>query len=224
MDALGCMHRDGTGVSKDIIKAQTFWEKAAQLGNTSSMNILGTLLVTGGEVGVRVTKNVPRGLALLREAISKGNSDAAFFLAQCHIKGGDIAQDLVEAERLFNLAAQTGLKAASNHAQITTVLRYINAIPSGTGRAVDATIHTAYSAAMAAAEASRENPIIGFANGVAAAFGTISTSYGNIFKTTFSAKLLSPAHFQSAYQAGIQAVWTAANQSVGGDSRLLRTR
>ncbi len=63
-------------------------------------------------IGLMQQKGVRAAFELLSEKVSAGDPEAAFALAQWRLTGDIIRRDLVEARRLFGLAAQCGLREA----------------------------------------------------------------------------------------------------------------
>ncbi|MBF9032315.1 hypothetical protein HKCCE3408_18095, partial [Rhodobacterales bacterium HKCCE3408] len=117
---LALAYAQGRGVDRNMRRAVSLLEQAAEADYHFAQYILGRIVLTGEGLQVRDRSrlNIPdteRGLALLQAAADQGNVQAATLLTEVY--SGDIAglaQDDAERFRLTEAAAETGLPEAIN--------------------------------------------------------------------------------------------------------------
>lgn len=85
----------------DYSAALTFFEKAAEKGNSTAQVHLGWIY----DLGLGVMKNHAKAAVWYRLAAEQGDSTAQFNLAAMHDQGVGVLQDYAEAARLYKLAA-----------------------------------------------------------------------------------------------------------------------
>jgi serine/threonine protein kinase/TPR repeat protein len=104
----GLMLSNGLGVEPDLEKAVAIFKDAAAKGHQSAKTALGDCLLHGKGV----PKDVPAGIALLREASDASDKRAKDLLADALVKGLAPTLDREEPKRLYEQAAELGLKSA----------------------------------------------------------------------------------------------------------------
>ncbi|HEU5081416.1 MAG TPA: tetratricopeptide repeat protein [Opitutaceae bacterium] len=83
-------------------------QKAAESGNHDAEAALGEMLVMGDQV----TKDVPKGVALLEKAAKANQATAAFRLGKMYDDGDGVAPDPSKAVAYYMQAAKAGVSAA----------------------------------------------------------------------------------------------------------------
>ncbi|QGY29524.1 lysozyme inhibitor LprI family protein [Pantoea cypripedii] len=93
--------------------ALTWLEPAAKAGNTAAMAHLGYLLT----FGEGVTKDIPRGMQLTRQAAEANNADAQIDLGYSYAKGVGVPLDLQQSLFWYEKAGQNGSPLAARNIQ-----------------------------------------------------------------------------------------------------------
>lgn len=102
---LGSMYYYGKGVVEDRKEALRLFELSAAQGNPKAQNELAWIY----EQGEIVPRDLPHAVNLYKSAADQGCVEAIYNLAVLTKEGmGGLTKDLVEAERLFDLAASKG--------------------------------------------------------------------------------------------------------------------
>ena len=102
---LGLMYRDAEGVEQDLVKAFSFFEKAANQGDPRAICDLGMCY----RHGRGVEKDVKKGVALFRQGTDLGHVTSIYDLAIEFLYGEDgVEKDEAQAITLFTQAADLG--------------------------------------------------------------------------------------------------------------------
>ncbi|MFO0808121.1 MAG: caspase family protein [Gemmataceae bacterium] len=101
---IGLAHARGLLGHANDAEAAKYFRKAADRKNTAAMNDLGDWLL----IGRAVPKDVPGGLALLKEASALGSSAADHTLGLAYENGRGVTKDDTEATKWFKLGADRG--------------------------------------------------------------------------------------------------------------------
>jgi len=104
LSAIAWMYENGKGVAKDLAQAITWYQKAAQAGNTDAMLSLGFIY----------EKKLDNTTAMewYQQAAQTGSADAMFILGAIYQEGKLVAKDLTQAITWYQKAAQAGNKQA----------------------------------------------------------------------------------------------------------------
>jgi len=95
MNALGCLNRDGRGVSVDLVEALQWFEKAAEAGNASAMANIGALYMNGQGVPCEYMK----AKEWLERAILKHDARAMNLLGVLYRDGLGVKADPEKARK-----------------------------------------------------------------------------------------------------------------------------
>ncbi len=101
---LGILYEEGLFAEYDLDKAEQYYQKAYDQGGVNGQFRLGALYL-----GDNAKHDVGNGLALVREAASKGLPEALAVLGQAYEKGVGVDKDLGKAEEFYVDAAHRGL-------------------------------------------------------------------------------------------------------------------
>lgn len=102
---LGTLYEQGKGVKKDLGKARTWYNRAAEQGNVKSMHNLAVLLAS--------VPDYDRAVLWFTRAAEHGLSDSQFNLAVLLENGLGTGQDRIAAYKWYALAAKAGDKDAA---------------------------------------------------------------------------------------------------------------
>ncbi|KUR72749.1 hypothetical protein AQZ52_05855 [Novosphingobium fuchskuhlense] len=102
---LGQAYKLGRGVTKDLVKAEAYYGKAARLGHISAADNYGILLFQ--------TNRQTAALPWLQSAAERGEPRAMYVLGVAHYNGDFAPKDWVRAYALITRAAATGLPQAT---------------------------------------------------------------------------------------------------------------
>ena len=105
---IGNVYYNGRGVEQDYAKALEWYEKAADLGNSSAMNQIGNLY--GHGLGVEL--DYAQALEWLEKSADLGNSDAMNNIAYMYYDGLGVEQDYTQALEWFEKSADLGVSDA----------------------------------------------------------------------------------------------------------------
>lgn len=94
---IAILYENGQGVAQDLVQAQQWCEKAAQLGDVQAQTHLGYLLADAG--------NVQAAVEWWHKSADAGDAEAQFALGQAYHSGQGVAQDDDEAADWFEAAA-----------------------------------------------------------------------------------------------------------------------
>lgn len=160
---IGQMLHTGTGTEKDDGAAETYWERAAILGNVNAQYALGKLWLENESknkkkavawlekaadaehasaqyalgklylAGELVTKDVPKAMELLKKAAKQGHDYATYQLGKQFLLGEEVDKDVETAIRWLKVSAA----AKNHHAQYLLGKLYL------TGEDVEKDIETA---------------------------------------------------------------------------------
>ncbi len=103
---LGLCYNSGRWVKRDQRKAETFWRKAAGLGNKEAGTRLAILKIRGGK------KDYEPAVGVLQKALNEGSILAEFAMAYCYETGTGVQQNKGEAARLYRSSGQRGSQDA----------------------------------------------------------------------------------------------------------------
>jgi len=102
---LGMVYRDAEGVEQDLVKAVSFFEKAANQGDPRGICDLGMCY----GLGIGVDKDVKKAMALFRHGADQGHMSSVFNPAVIFMNGDDgVEKDEEQAIALLNQAADLG--------------------------------------------------------------------------------------------------------------------
>lgn len=107
---LGWMLLNGVGTEKDIVRARSYFEKSAAVGNAFSCYQLAKLILSEESPA---PEDAQKALHWLRQSVDAKNSSAQYFLAKLCLEGKHVPRDAAEAARLFTLAAEQGSEFAA---------------------------------------------------------------------------------------------------------------
>jgi TPR repeat protein len=108
--ALAFLLSEGIGMSKNSERAYELYVAAAELGHTSSINNVGTMLLRG----CGVAKDETEGAIWIARAASLGNAFAECNLARLMEKGIGMPKNLDQAVKLYSSSASKGCPDALN--------------------------------------------------------------------------------------------------------------
>lgn len=106
MFEIGSRYADGRGVTADLAKAATWYERAAEMGLAPAQYRIGNLY----EKGVGVERDLGKAKTWYQMAADQGNASAMHNLAVLFAMGGDGVRDNDSAARWFVRAAELGVK------------------------------------------------------------------------------------------------------------------
>ncbi|KXS12891.1 HCP-like protein [Gonapodya prolifera JEL478] len=110
--ALGDFHRFGLGpCSRDMVRATELYRKAAGLDHVDAQTRLGFMLMHQYEV----RWDYDEAVRCWKRAAEKKSALAKFLLAECHLLGLGMRQDIIEGENLAKAAAELGNPDAQFH-------------------------------------------------------------------------------------------------------------
>ena len=101
---LAVMYQAGDGVTRDSVRAATWFRRAAMLGDAEAQFQMGRAY----ERGLGVPVNLAEALAWYRKAAAQGNARAENYLGWLRGGGHGVPRDDAEAVRWFQLAAAHG--------------------------------------------------------------------------------------------------------------------
>lgn len=104
----GLLHYHGRGIPQDFVRARQLWERAAELGDTNSLNNLGILY----EAGQGVTPDVQRAISYYRRAAEGGNVLGQLNLGKTYLRERDSGVTHAEAKQWLQMAARRGSEEA----------------------------------------------------------------------------------------------------------------
>ena len=115
-EKLAHLYVNGWGADKDADKAMRWLRKAAEQGRTSSQTELGTWLWLGRIVSQesKIEKNSAEAAVWFLRAVAKGDAQAILSIGTMYSQGEGVSQNLVEAYKWFDLAANSPEKADSD--------------------------------------------------------------------------------------------------------------
>ena len=105
---LGIMYEQGIGVKKDVSKAISWYQKAAEKGMADAQYRLGRLYYFGKEV----KRNPSKAAKLFNQAAEQGVAKAQYFLGLMYLKGDGLPKDLRKARRWLRISADKGIVEA----------------------------------------------------------------------------------------------------------------
>lgn len=94
LDALG-IYAMGRGVKRDFEIAFRYYQKAANLGDSYGMHMVGVMYYDG--LGVR--RNYKRAVDYFRRALEHGETQALYYLGTCYRDGLGVRQDVDKARQ-----------------------------------------------------------------------------------------------------------------------------
>ena len=110
---LGQMHRLGIGVDKDLVKAEQYYRRAAELGHVGAQANLGSMLYD------RTPPQATEAVALWRQAARGGDAKSQYLLGVQFFNGEFVTRDYVQAYAWLSLAATAGVREAVDALAIT---------------------------------------------------------------------------------------------------------
>ena len=117
---IGNFYEKGLGIDRDIAKAKTWYQMAAEQGNASAMHNLAVLFAMGAD-GTADNESAARWF---QNAAELGVKDSQFNLGILAAKGVGMPQSLEESYKWFALVAKTGDRdAAAKRDEIANALR-----------------------------------------------------------------------------------------------------
>ena len=106
---LGQLHRMGRGVETDYVKAQSYYQRAAEKGHVGAQRNLGTLYYFG-----RIGKADPaQAYTWLTKAAINGDARSQLMVGTMYFNGETVQKDTIQAYAWIMLAAQSGLRNAA---------------------------------------------------------------------------------------------------------------
>lgn len=105
---LGTLYERGLGVDKDTATASTWYQRAAEQGNVKAMHNL-AVLSAGRAQG---SPDYLTAAHWFGQAAERGLGDSQYNLAVLYENGLGVSKDLVQAHKLYALAARAGDKEA----------------------------------------------------------------------------------------------------------------
>ena len=111
MNSIGICYHLGRGVPLDMVQALYWYEKAAEEGNMVAVNNIGEIYFEGSSDGV-VPRDYVKAVEYFTRAAINDETASQVMLAWCYEHGLGVTQDVEEATRLFEAAAQKGDKNA----------------------------------------------------------------------------------------------------------------
>jgi Ankyrin repeats (3 copies)/Sel1 repeat len=105
---LAWLYTNGLGTSKDLEKAASYFNKAAEGGHVEAQNKLGHLYL----YGQGVTQDRTTAIKWLTAAAEGGWGDAQLTLGKLYLTGEGTEVNLAEADTWLNLAAKQGVKGS----------------------------------------------------------------------------------------------------------------
>jgi TPR repeat protein len=118
MYMLGLMSFNGDGVPRDVNKALSWWQKAADEHHPEAQYLLGCALMEG-KLGLE--QDTAAGVAMLEKAANGGCIPASVYLGKVYAKGMGVPSDLEKAMKWYEQAAAGG----NAHAQYIIGLAYL---------------------------------------------------------------------------------------------------
>lgn len=109
MNILAYVYYTGIVVEKDYGEALRWSLAGAELGNSNSQGLLGTMYLEGNDV---VKKDEVKALEYFRAAVLQGNAQAECSYGYLHFVGKGVEKDLGKAFELFRASAEKGETAA----------------------------------------------------------------------------------------------------------------
>jgi TPR repeat protein len=106
MIELGLCYYSGRWVGRDLGKAMSLWQGAAQAGNGEAGVRLCVARVRNGDTNLRHT------IVMLERAVSKGSVLAEVALGYCYETGRGVAENLSTAVRFYRTGASRGSQDA----------------------------------------------------------------------------------------------------------------
>jgi TPR repeat protein len=109
MVQMGRQYYSGVGTKQDHRRAAMFFESAAEAGSVEGLlNLALCHLMGQGKM-----MNRPLGVELLRAAGRSGSEVAKFHLGVCYLNGWGVKKKAQRAKELFSVAAEAGVRGAS---------------------------------------------------------------------------------------------------------------
>jgi TPR repeat protein len=108
---LGRIYEKGYGVDIDLIKAERWYDMAAEQGNASAQNNLGWMY----EKGIGVNRDYEKAMNYYRKAAKAGNASAQNNLGWMYQNGYGTEMEYKEAIKWYQLAAEQGDAVAQNN-------------------------------------------------------------------------------------------------------------
>src|SRR5262249_41364579 len=117
---LANLFEKGTGVTRDLAKAVTYYEQAAGAGNASAMHNLAVLYASGAAG----QPDYAAAVEWFGKAADLGVADSQFNLAILYARGNGVKQDLEESYKWFAISAKDGDKdAAQKRDEVANAMR-----------------------------------------------------------------------------------------------------
>ncbi len=107
---VGLIFNNGYGVTKDTLRAATWYRKSADQGYQNAQNNLGFLYYTGDGI----PKDVGQAVTWYQKAAAQGQPGAQFRLGYAYIQGEGISQNVSEGINWLSRAAAQGNASAEN--------------------------------------------------------------------------------------------------------------
>jgi TPR repeat protein len=104
---IGQMYRLGNGVERDLVKAEQYYRRAAELGHIGAMANLGSMMFE---------RKPPRGdeaVMFWRQAARGGDAKSQHLVGIQYFNGELVAQDYAQAYAWLSLAARAGVSGAA---------------------------------------------------------------------------------------------------------------
>lgn len=105
---LGQMHRLGVGTDKDLVKAEQYYRRAAELGHVGAQANLGSMLYD------RKPPEAAEAVTFWRQAARGGDAKSQYLLGVQFFNGDVIGRDYVQAYAWLSLAAKAGVREAAD--------------------------------------------------------------------------------------------------------------
>ncbi len=104
---LGQMYRLGLGADKDLVKAEQYYRRAAELGHVGAQANLGSMLYD------RTPRQGTEAVAFWRQAARGGDVKSQYLLGVQLFNGEFVTRDYVEAYAWLTLASRAGIREAA---------------------------------------------------------------------------------------------------------------
>ena len=116
---LGQMYRLGLGADKDLVKAEQYYRRAAELGHVGAQANLGSMHYD------RTPRQGTEAVALWRQAARGGDVKSQYLLGVQFFNGEFVTRDYVQAYAWLSLASRAGIREAAE--ALATTRTYLEA-------------------------------------------------------------------------------------------------
>lgn len=116
---LGQMYRLGLGADKDLVKAEQYYRRAAEMGHVGAQANLGSMLYD------RTPRQGTEAVAFWRQAARGGDAKSQYLLGVQFFNGEFVTRDYVQAYAWLSLASNAGIREAAE--ALATTRSYLEA-------------------------------------------------------------------------------------------------